>query len=145
MTCFSPLNGVVFNMCIYNACAIAYTIVSLNNYCNNSLLRLGNTIQNNDISILDARYLESIPIFKIEQQHRYHSHAYLYDVQAEDTQLSLVLHVCIPMRMHAHLLSTQLVRDTFDTGFKSTQNRIEIKILVLSQPYSLFMFTISHF
>ena len=39
--------------------------------------------------------------------------------------------------MHAHLLSTQLVLDTFDTGFKSTQNRIEIKILVSSQPYHL--------
>ena len=32
------------------------------------------------------------------------------------------------MRMHAHLLSTQSVLDTFDTGFESTRNRIEIKI-----------------
>ena len=39
------------------------------------------------------------------------------------------------MRMHAHLLSTQSVLDTFDTGFRSTRNRIEVKILVSSQPY----------
>ena len=51
-------------MCIHNASAIAYTIVSLNNYCKNSLLRLGNTIQNIDISILNSRYLESIPILR---------------------------------------------------------------------------------
>ena len=38
--------------------------------------------------------------------------------------------------MHAHLLSTQSVLNTFDTGFKSTQNRIEIKILVSSQLYN---------
>ena len=29
-------------------------------------VRLGDTIQNIDISILNSRYLESIPIFKIE-------------------------------------------------------------------------------
>ena len=40
--------------------------------------------------------------------------------------------------MHAHLLSAQSVLDTFDTGFKSTRNRIEIKILVSSQPYGFF-------
>ena len=40
--------------------------------------------------------------------------------------------------MHAHLLSTQLVLDTFDTGFKSTRNRIEIKILVSSQTYQRY-------
>ena len=49
------------------------------------VLRLGDTIQNIDISILNSQYLESIPIFKIEYQHRYHTHAYLYDIEAKDT------------------------------------------------------------
>ena len=43
------------------------------------------------------------------------------------------------MRMHAHLLSTQLVLDTFDTGFKSTQNQIEIKFLVSFQSYDALL------
>ena len=36
-------------------------------------------------------------------------------------------------------LSTQLVLDTFDTGFESSRNRIEIKILVSSQPYCIVL------
>ena len=48
------------------------------------LIRLGDTIQNIDISILNSRYLELIPIFKIKYQHWYHCHAYLYDVEAKD-------------------------------------------------------------
>ena len=49
-----------------------------------SIIRLGDTIQNIDISMLNSLYLESISIFKIEFQHQYHSHAYLYDIEAKD-------------------------------------------------------------
>ena len=59
------------------------------NACRNfPMPKKGVTIQNINISILNSRYLESIPIFKIEYQHITYSHAYLYDVRLKTRPFS---------------------------------------------------------
>ena len=62
-------------------------------YYHYQLLRLGDTIQNIDISILNSRYLESIPIFKIKYQHRCHNHAYFMTYNLNHALLLINCHM----------------------------------------------------